>query len=313
MWCSKGGKATDFHKWSMYTHTRVCELARNKIHDIIELIQNSAAMRIISNLKGRTDITSDAKHQLQLPFLKDRRKNPQLCFLMRILQNKDQLRKLTTAYGEIARDRQQLVTVTTSAAARGDPISIPTKRVFQHKFPAVNYLWDAWWRNLKQITIIKQQNSLTTIANPDPKIVKTRGFPKNKSCCGNSTSNEVNTAVNKLILQIICLKENQQQQSMEKWTSNLESNGERMRSVDIRKGILQRDSFSPLLFVICLIPMSVLLRRAEQRYSLNKNPKNKINHMLFMNDLNGKDKKELESLVETVRVSTEDVKTRFRL
>ena len=86
-----------------------------------------------------------------------------------------------------------------------------------------------------------------------------------------------------------------------------------MRSVDIRKGILQRDSFSPLLFVICLIPMSVLLRRAEQRYSLNKNPKNKINHMLFMNDLNGKDKKELESLVETVRVSTEDVKTRFRL
>ena len=86
-----------------------------------------------------------------------------------------------------------------------------------------------------------------------------------------------------------------------------------MRSVDIRKGILQRDSFSPLLFVICLIPMSVLLRRAEQRYSLNKNPKNKINHMLFMNDLNGKDKKELESLVDTVRVSTEDVKTRFRL
>ena len=86
-----------------------------------------------------------------------------------------------------------------------------------------------------------------------------------------------------------------------------------MRSVDIRKGILQRDSLSPLLFVICLIPMSVLLRRAEQRYSLNKNPKNKINHMLFMNDLNGKDKKELESLVETVRVSTEDVKTRFRL
>ena len=99
-------------------------LARSKIHDI-ELIQNSA-VHLISNLKGRTDRVSEARNQLQLQSLEEKRKN-RLCFLTQILQSEDQHRALSTAYDEIAKDRQ-LVTVTTRSAARGEPISICTKK-----------------------------------------------------------------------------------------------------------------------------------------------------------------------------------------
>ena len=63
---------------------------------------------------------------------------------------------------------------------------------FSRKFPATNYSLDAWRK--QQITI-KQQNAVR-IANSDPKFAKTRGFPIDISCCGSSTSTDVNTEVN---------------------------------------------------------------------------------------------------------------------
>ena len=112
---------------------------------------------------------------------------------MQILQSEAQHRTLSTAYDEIAKDRQ-LVTVTTRSAARGEPISLCTKKsvFFLRKFPATNYLWDAWRK--QQITI-KQQNAVKT-ANSDPKIAKTTGFPIDISSCKSSSSTEVNTDVN---------------------------------------------------------------------------------------------------------------------
>ena len=68
--------------------------AKSKIQDI-ELVQNSA-VRFISNLKGRTDSVSEARNQLQLQSLEERRKNRRLCFLTQILQNEDQHRTLST-------------------------------------------------------------------------------------------------------------------------------------------------------------------------------------------------------------------------
>ena len=103
--------------------------------------------------------------------------------------------------------------------------------------------------------------------------------------------------------------------SMKKWSTNLESNGESLGQVNITRGIFQGDSLSPLLFVICLIPMSALLRDAKQGYVMNKNTEDKINHLLCMDDLKlyGKTKNELESLVQTVRIFTDDVRMRFGL
>jgi len=42
--------------------------------------------------------------------------------------------------------------------------------------------------------------------------------------------------------------------SMTKWTTNLECGGH-LASVNIQRGIFQGDSLSPLLFIICLIPL----------------------------------------------------------
>ena len=59
--------------------------------------------------------------------------------------------------------------------------------------------------------------------------------------------------------------------------------------------------------------MSVILREARQGYDLDRSTSGKINHLLYMDDLKlyGKSKSELESLVQTVRIFTGNIKMRF--
>ena len=66
-------------------------------------------------------------------------------------------------------------------------------------------------------------------------------------------------------------------------------------------------SLSPLLFVMCLVPLSIVLRKAKVGYELGKK-KGKANHLLFMNDLKLYDKteKELNLLLHTVRIFSKD-------
>jgi len=47
---------------------------------------------------------------------------------------------------------------------------------------------------------------------------------------------------------------------MNEWKTELYLSNTSLGYVDIRRGIFQGDSFSPLLFIISLIPLSVLLR-----------------------------------------------------
>ena len=70
---------------------------------------------------------------------------------------------------------------------------------------------------------------------------------------------------------------------------------------------------SPLLFDICLIQLILVLREAGQGYALNRPHLGKVNHLIYMDDLKlyGKNKRELESLVQTVRIFTQDIKMRF--
>ena len=105
------------------------------------------------------------------------------------------------------------------------------------------------------------------------------------------------------------------EESMKKWNTVLECGGRDLASVEIKRGIFQGDSLSPLLFIICLIPLSVMLRDAKQGYTLNRPQPGKVNHLLYMDDLKlyGKNKNELESLVQTVRIFTQDVRMKFGL
>jgi hypothetical protein len=95
---------------------------------------------------------------------------------------------------------------------------------------------------------------------------------------------------------------------MKTWRVELTSGGETLGEVKIRRGIFQGDSLSPLLFVLTLIPMTMVLNTTRTGYQLGKN-RGHIDHLLFMHDLKlyAKNVKELDSLVQIVRVVSEDI------
>ena len=80
----------------------------------------------------------------------------------------------------------------------------------------------------------------------------------------------------------------------------------------IKQGIFQGDSLSPLVFVLALIPLSLILRKAKAAYEFSES-KAKINNLLFMDDLklHSRREKGLDSLVQTIRVCIEDIGIEF--
>ena len=54
--------------------------------------------------------------------------------------------------------------------------------------------------------------------------------------------------------------------------------------VHVNRGIFQGDSLSPLIFVICMIALSLLLRKVKASYEWGRQ-EFKLNHLLFMEDL----------------------------
>ena len=95
---------------------------------------------------------------------------------------------------------------------------------------------------------------------------------------------------------------------MANWATELISYGENLGKVNIRRGIFQGDSFSSLLFVICMIPLTKVLRKLKAGYVI-KEGNLKVNHLLFMDDLKlfGKSEREIDSLVKTVQVISKDI------
>ena len=51
--------------------------------------------------------------------------------------------------------------------------------------------------------------------------------------------------------------------SMEKWKLMLCSGSSELGEVEIKRGIFQRDSLSSLVFVLTLIPLSLILRKVK--------------------------------------------------
>ena len=100
------------------------------------------------------------------------------------------------------------------------------------------------------------------------------------------------------------------QRSMVNWQTELTSSGTSLGNVNIRRGIFQGDSLSPLIFVICMIPLSKVSRKAKAGYLLGDV---KINHLLFMGDLKifGKNRTEIDSLISTVKVISHDIGMEF--
>ena len=100
--------------------------------------------------------------------------------------------------------------------------------------------------------------------------------------------------------------------SMKALRVDLTCNNQSLGGVDIEKEIFQGDSLSPLFFVLCLLPLTVILRKSESAYQFLSN-KEKINHLLFIYDLKlyATNEKGLESLVQTVPIFSDDIGMEF--
>ena len=98
---------------------------------------------------------------------------------------------------------------------------------------------------------------------------------------------------------------------MEKWKVMLCSGNSELGKVEIKGGICQGDS-SPLVFALALIPLSSIFKKTKAAYEFSES-KEKINHLLFMDDLKlySRTEKGLDSLVQTVRVFSEDIGMEF--
>ena len=84
--------------------------------------------------------------------------------------------------------------------------------------------------------------------------------------------------------------------------TDLTSYNESLAKVSIRREIFQGDSLSLLLLVVCIIPLTHVLCKTEARYTLGGGEK--LNHLLFMDDLklHGKSENEIKVLVSTLEV-----------
>ena len=61
------------------------------------------------------------------------------------------------------------------------------------------------------------------------------------------------------------------------------SGNSELGKVETKRGIFQGDSLSPLVFVLALIPISLILRKAKAAYEFSES-KEKINQLLFIDD-----------------------------
>jgi len=96
--------------------------------------------------------------------------------------------------------------------------------------------------------------------------------------------------------------------SMKLWKTVLTCNNEVLRVINIKRGIFQGDSLSPLLFVLALMPLSIVLRNINKGYVVHKDLQ-KVNHLLYLDDIKlyAKSRPELESLLHSVEIFSTDI------
>jgi hypothetical protein len=108
---------------------------------------------------------------------------------------------------------------------------------------------------------------------------------------------------------------------MPTWRTTMTLQGARdkvvTREINIRCGIFQGDSLSPLLFCLAINPLSELLNSSGVGYHVGKGKTENhfVNHLLYMDDLKlfASGDRQLEGLLNTVDMFSTDIRMRFGL
>ncbi|TBU20298.1 reverse transcriptase [Hamiltosporidium tvaerminnensis] len=98
--------------------------------------------------------------------------------------------------------------------------------------------------------------------------------------------------------------------TISKWKIDISVGSEKIMNKKIDKGILQGDSLSPLLFVLCMDPLSRKLNEEYAKVTIQtEDASHSTNHLLFIDDLKllAKDGTTLEKMTEEVKMFMKNI------
>ena len=98
---------------------------------------------------------------------------------------------------------------------------------------------------------------------------------------------------------------------MSLYTENKQIETEDMKT---QCGIFQGDSLAPLLFCMCLIPLTEKMNKLKTGYEKHTT-KTKISHLFYVDDLKliAKSEEELQKQIQTVKIFSDDIHMEFGL
>ena len=100
--------------------------------------------------------------------------------------------------------------------------------------------------------------------------------------------------------------------TMKNWRVELTAGGKSLAETKIQKGIFQGYALSPLLFINAMMPLNHILRKCTAGYKLSR-WQEKANHLIYMDDIKlfAKNEKEVETLIHTIRIYSQDIGMEF--
>ena len=99
---------------------------------------------------------------------------------------------------------------------------------------------------------------------------------------------------------------------MKNWKVELIAGGKPLAEGNIPRVIFQRDALSPLLFVVSMILPNHIFRKGIEGYKITHSLE-KTNHWIYMDDIKlfAKYEKELETLIQALRIYSQDIGKQF--